>query len=559
MRPWLLVVLVLAAPAAAGPRFGHVASHDPAFAAAEQRWSAARDAAGWRAAADAFFAIAESAANPADQLAAARSGWAALRNAGDITKSGPKPFEVKPAPRALTGDEQRFVADAEIYERLDAGSPEAVVAEFQRAHVLYGADQLAAANVIYLDIVAMHREHDLAEYAANLACDTFIRLEQFDQLIAFVDRLRADKPFLARHPDLAHVLHQLHLKSLRDGQPLEGSHDPRPFAEYGAQAEGFLDSIEPGETDTDELLYNAMVSFEEAHEYSRALEVGRRLLVETPRSRFAPRVVARIANTEADLGQFADAARDLEHYAALAPRELDVRDALGDAFLYRVGLDELDRAAHDLDALAKAPHVRADELARATVELARAELDVGDRAAAIRHARSVRPRDAAPIALGLLLAELACPIVVVDELCPRPRDPKLLAQALSVLRRATDADDPGDTGRRVLVDLAVETSEVRDLEDAKTRYRELTGDASDTRVIAHERLGRLAVLAGHSDEAAAEFALCVTEARDHTLAAAWLQRCERERGALGAPPVVSLLPERLPAPLTGEMTALEHL
>jgi hypothetical protein len=238
---------------------------------------------------------------------------------------------------------------------------------------------------------------------------------------------------------------------------------------------------------------------------------------------------------------------------------MDVRDALADALLYRVGLGELDRAARDLDAFAHAPHVDAVEVARSTGGLAKAELDAGLRAASLRHALAIRTRDAAPVALGLLLGELACPVALVDELCPRSRDPKLLAQAKSVLERATDTDDPDDTGRRVLVDLAVEAGSARTLADATLQYRELTGDRSETRVIAHERLGRLAALAQHTDEAAAELKLCITEARDQMLALPWLQRCERERAALGKSPVVSPLGEHLPAELSGYVMALEHI
>jgi hypothetical protein len=283
------------------------------------------------------------------------------------------------------------------------------------------------------------------------------------------------------------------------------------------------------------------------------------LLAEYPKSKLTPRVVARMSRYESDLGLFADAARDLERYAALAPVDHDTGDARSDALMYRVGLGELDRAARDLDAFTSSPRARADDIARATIGLAGAELDAGKRAAALHHARAVRPHDAPPMLLGRMLADLACPVALVDELCPRSRDPKLQAQAVQVLERATDADDPDDTGRRVLVDLAVETGSVRTLADATLRYRELTGDHSDTRVVAHERLGRLAVLAQHPDEAAGEFALCITEARDGTLGLPWLQRCERERAALGKSPVVAPLLEHLPRERAGDVTALEHI
>jgi tetratricopeptide (TPR) repeat protein len=563
MRRLLQVLVLVVAPVGtsfAAP-YGHVVSNAPAYEPAEKLWSAAHDTASWRAAAEAFFAIADGSASDADKRAAGRSGWAAARNAladdARATMEEARPYEAAVSPRPLPPVDAWFVHATEIYERLDHGAPDAVVAEFIRANTLHRYDQLEAANVLYLDIIATHPEHAVAEYAVNVAADTFVRLGQFDQVVAFVDRLRADKRFLALHPNLLHMLHLLHLQSLRNGEPvLEGSRGPHSYARYAAEGEGYLASIEPGESDTDELLYDAMVSFEQATDYERALEVGQRFLTGSRASKLAPRVIARMARIEGDVGRYADAARDLERYVELARGDRDATDALGDALFYRIGLGDLDRAAHDVDAVARLPHPRAGDLARATAQLVRAELDAGDRRAARARAASLRSdRDLEHVALGALLADVACPVALVDDLCPRARDPHLLARARGELRRATDRDDPSDIGRLILVDLDFETGG-RDLEQ---RYRELTGDRSETRVIAHERLGRLALRAGHPDEAAGEFALCITEARANLLGADWLARCERERAALGKPPVVAPVLERVREPLGEGVTALEQL
>ena len=155
---------------------------------------------------------------------------------------------------------------------------------------------------------------------------------------------------------------------------LEGSHEPPTFEVLKSRAEGYLATVEPGDADGDELLYNAMVLYEQAHALGQAHDVGRRLLVEYKTSRLTRRTLGRLAVGEAAIGQFADAAHDLERAAALGPDERDSSDALADAILYRIGLGELDRAARDLDTLAKLPHTRASELARAT-----AQLDAGRR------------------------------------------------------------------------------------------------------------------------------------------------------------------------------------
>ena len=96
----------------------------------------------------------------------------------------------RPTPRALDADEQRLVRELELYEASD--EPDAVRAKLVHANVLRRADQLEAANPLYLDIVAKHPDHAVAEAAANFALDGLNRLERFDELVAMTERMRAD-------------------------------------------------------------------------------------------------------------------------------------------------------------------------------------------------------------------------------------------------------------------------------------------------------------------------------------------------------------------------------
>ena len=250
-----------------------------------------------------------------------------------------------------------------------AAGPDAADAELRRANALSRAGQLDAAYQLYLDIIATHPEHAAAGDAANLALDTDLRLQRYDDMVALAERLREDRAFVAHRPELAARLREIHFKSFRDhvGQ---GTPTSAQLVQWGDDCAG---AAEPSDAHGDELLYNAVAFYDVARAGGRALAAARRFATDYPKSHLLPRVLARAARVEAGLGLFDDAARDLERMVALDPRARDAPDALEDAIRYRIGLGDLDLAAHDLATFAKLPHVGAAQLARATAGLAFAE------------------------------------------------------------------------------------------------------------------------------------------------------------------------------------------
>jgi hypothetical protein len=54
-----------------------------------------------------------------------------------------------------------------------------------------------------------HRDHETAEYSANIALDLLLRTGRIAEAKALVDELLADPAFLARHPDLRETLERL--------------------------------------------------------------------------------------------------------------------------------------------------------------------------------------------------------------------------------------------------------------------------------------------------------------------------------------------------------------
>ena len=431
-------------------------------------------------------------------------------------------------------------------------APDPVGADFTRATALRRDDHLDEANAIFLEIVRLHPEHETAEFAANLALDTLVRQGRDDELGALVDEMLANKKLVLRRVDLRDQLLKIHAQHARkQAEELERSaHESGDLAAYDRCGEAYLALAVPKDSYGDESLYNAIVCFQEGKSFERARAAARRLLSEYKKSRVVPRVIARLGKYEGDMANFETAAGFLEHYAAIAPAEKDVPDALSDAFLYRVSLGQLDRADADLR-LAEIPRGRFSHpnFAWASIMMIEARLAAGQRSAAIARALALTGDRSTTLARGKLFAELACPVPLVAELCPMARDPKLVRRAQAELRPLTDGDDPTDLGRRIALDLELDANRP-DRGALAERYRELTGpdDPPETRIVAHARLALLAKRDHRIDEEANELSLCITEARDQMVGATWLQHCERERATLPRPPVVAPLLEQIGEP-----------
>lgn len=80
----------------------------------------------------------------------------------------------------------------------------------------------------FLEILAKHRKHETAEYAAHLLLDTYNRLAKYDELVALAERLRADTQFLADKPDLAELVKRIREQSLRKAKSAPPPSAPAP-------------------------------------------------------------------------------------------------------------------------------------------------------------------------------------------------------------------------------------------------------------------------------------------------------------------------------------------
>ena len=464
---------------------------------------------------------------------------------------------------------------------LDRGATgeDAIWARYFRGMARNRRDDHTGAIADLGEVLRHHRQHEVAGMAAAMLLDELNRTKDFDGLVEWTELLRTDEAFLAANRDFADVLHRVHVEAelkTAEGHLVAGRHEQCAETYLAAAADPHAERRL-----VIEARYNAAVCLEHARLLDRAVATLRALVDAYPRDPLGARALARIASIEGALFHVEAAADAAEEYAKKYPAEKDALDALENAFVWRMALGQYDRAGRALDTIAKrhvtSPGARRS-LAERSAALAAALLERGERkAAAVRVRTMVRTIDPAgldawgALYVGAVIAEVACPVALVAELCPKPRDAALVRFATGMLGRATSRSssgfgfDPDHEAERRRLDLELEpilaAKAPKDrvaADRVRAGYVDLTTELhdADTRVVAHARLGQLDLHLREDVRAIEDFRACVALGRAQTAASDFIALCERNLASLKFPDP-DKLPERLPAARPAPVQAIE--
>ncbi len=604
----LVVVLLLCGIARAAPKYQHTpsTSSDPAMVAAERKWTIAAASRGpaqsdlWEDAASAFIAIADAGKlDNAELVLAARAALAAFKNAWNVdprTREKPAideedPFGRKPIRQDVTSRDQRMIHLLEVAARFETDPDELASLAFLRANIWRRYNQFEMAIPIFVELLEKHRMHEVAEYSANLLLDIYNRTSRFDEMIALATKLRADKRFLAKRPELAITLRKIHAQAqtLAARAASQRAHDTGDRSHFEKCGEAYLAIIDPDPTERattdDEALYSAMICFEQAGSTDRALEVLRRLTTDHPDSQLSRRAELHAISMLATIGHIDAAATAGERWLRRNTIERDAPDILEDTIRWRVATGSLDVAvrvledyttrARRLPQLLERRGAIAVSLAASILEDARTKRasDYSSRRAlAIRIlarppplTRTIHTDGSARVAVANVYAAAACPVALVDGLCKRPREAGLMATAR---RELTRSPNPNDGATLLLADLALEAILYQRAPTANLSadYQHLTSSANpDIRVAARARLAALAHHAKNATERAKQLDACITESYTSRAGDTWRVICERERAidrevlpAPRAPAPFALEPPLVPMSPTASRALLER-
>jgi tetratricopeptide (TPR) repeat protein len=288
---------------------------------------------------------------------AAVLGW---KNALDVdprVKAPPPTGDEKvgkvPPPEPIPDREKKMLDAFDIYINYikDPHDPELVGMKFLKANIYRRHNHFDEAIPIFEDIITHHKDHETALYSANLLLDTLNRLQRYDDMLTWVDKLQADKKWLEDKPDLAQSLEHLKRQSLRkNAEKIEAeakaSGNFQKYVDCG-QAYITIYNRDPQGEKGDEVLYNAGVCFENGKSIGAALTMFQTLRKAYPKSHEAAKALARLGANYAAVAYYDKAADMYEEYAKRYAGEKDAFDAMNDAVFYRKGRGDDDKAIAD--------------------------------------------------------------------------------------------------------------------------------------------------------------------------------------------------------------------
>ncbi len=419
---------------------------------AELAWTRAQWAAGssvknqprlWEAAAEDFAdAVKSGKLDPKLTKVAADAGMQAWMHAlavdprKRVVDESDAAYATVPAPRPLPASEAKLLAAFDLYlaHVTDIHDDELVDVLFMRADLLRKFDHLPEAIAGFEQILATHRDAEAAEVAAQLALDSYNRLQRYDDMVALATKLAADGTFLADKMALRETITKLQRTSARKLAEASEAAGKRTgdLTKLVACGSSYLEiyNADPLAADADELLYDAGACFEEGKSFSAARQMFETLEKLFPKSKLAARSVVRLGDDYATTASYREAAGKLEEYATKYAGEEDAYRALSDAVTFRKGVGDDAQAIADTKLFvrrfgASHPAPAAD----AAWTLAAIYDKQGDLDRLATHLRGWLARyGAAASADRVVMAwtrigdaewKRACPVVTVDGVCAR--------------------------------------------------------------------------------------------------------------------------------------------
>jgi len=391
---------------------------------------------------------------------AAVLGWKNALNVdprvkGQADKNDDKDYTKIPQAKPIPPREEKMLAAFDIYINYikDPKDDELVGMKFLKANIYRRYNHFDQAIPIFEDILAKHRDHETAEYSANLLLDTYNRMQKYDAMLALADKLGSDKKFLEGKADLKVQLARLRAQSLekRAKKLSDDATASKDFSKFVSCGQAYLDiyNSNPEDPGNDKILYNALVCFHDGKSVGAAIQMFGYLQKYYPNSKLMPRAVGRIGKAYGDVAFYEQAADKLELYAKKYGGEEDAYKALSDAVFYRKGIGQDDKAIEDTKFFIRQyGKKKQDEAANAHFSLASVYEKQANLDNLIKHLRDYLRQfgksggaDRAVIAntkIGLALWQQSCPIKQVDGSCVKITRERAISTKKSKRRKGSE-------------------------------------------------------------------------------------------------------------------------
>ncbi|MGN6109467.1 MAG: tetratricopeptide repeat protein [Kofleriaceae bacterium] len=396
-----------------------------------------------------------------------------------------KEYEKVPEPKVIPPREEKMISAFDIYITYikDPKDEDLVAMKFTKANTYRRYNHFDKAIPLFLDILDKHRQHEAAGFAANLLLDTYNRAQKYDDMLALADKLEQDKKFLEGKEELAEALGRIKAQSMRKkAERLEKeAKETKDFSKYVACGQAYFDiyNRNPEAKENDEVLYNALVCYQEGKSIGAAILTYQTMQRYYAGSKLMARATGRIGKAYGDVAFYDKAAEKLEEYAKKYAGEKDAYDAMSDAVFYRKGIGDDQKAIDNTRFFIKTfgPKKPA-EAANAMFSLTTVYEKQGDGDAVIKHLRDYLRQygdkggaDRKVIAyakIGQTLWAQSCPVKLVDGSCVKITRERAISTKKQKRRKGTE--QPTQCGPESKIKLTVVPRDERKLKDSLAAF-----------------------------------------------------------------------------------------
>jgi tetratricopeptide (TPR) repeat protein len=419
---------------------------------------------------------------------AAVLGWKNALNVDPRVKAPPpddsKAFEKVPEPLPIPDREKKMLAAFDVYINYikDPKDDELVGMKFLKANIYRRYNHFDEAIPLFEEILTKHKEHETAEYAANLMLDSLNRLQRYDQMIKWVDKLVEDKKFLEGKEDLAERLEILKRTSERkSAEKLQADAKASgDFTQYVACGKKYIEIFnrDPDGSNSDEVLWNAGTCFEEGKSIGAAIQMFEMLRTRFPKSTWAQKALAKLGFNYGRVAWYKESSEMYEEYARRYAGEKDAYDALDTAVFYRKGIgDDAKAIDNTKDFIKKFGAKKQKEAADAFFSLTAIYEKQGDKDVVVDHLRKyIREYGnkgsgdrvvTAYTKIGQILWEQACPVKTVNGSCVKvTRERAIATKGGKKKSRKKGNDQPTQCGPESKIKLSVVRRDERKAKEA---------------------------------------------------------------------------------------------
>ena len=398
----------------------------------------------------------------------------------------PERYEEIPEPQPIDDRNQQMLRAFDIYIDYVDNPDESDLADmkFYQARIYWEHDHLEEANELFADILRNHRGHEVSRFSANLLLDSLNRLQRYEEMHDWVERMLSWDAWLADQDELYATLNRLKSQALR--RTAESYEDRGDYVACGEKYREIYNR-DPQADDADELLFNSGACYEEGKSIGLAIRMFETLSQQFPDAELTQRAIVRLGNNYGAIAHYDQAAERYETYAREYGGEEDAPEALSNAVFYRRGIGDDQQAIENTRFFIRQyGSDRPDEAADAMFSIAAIYEKRGEMDALVNHLeeylsdfRRQGGPDRALIAharIGQVLWDQSCPVDGEEGACVRVERERSLAHGQQSGSRQQCGPDSA-------IDVTVVDRDPRLVREARQHFNRAVRAWNDGRVI----------------------------------------------------------------------------